>query len=254
MTLSRTLCALLMLLCMPAALHAQSPGRSAYSLQSLRDLDETSFEYCRLLGASRAPDSPAFAAVGTIETSGSSTTVTEEVSGTLPFENVSVGDELEIRSSEHVVVAAAVVTRVGEIFRRVVTAKASGASITVHTALNITKATFTYRKLECGTAATNGWVPTGGSSSVSFSIHVDQINTTSGVTVQAECENIGSSSSPIPLWSKVYTTATDDLVEFIGVQCDRMRVGSKLTSTDDGSDTGAAAEQISLYVRGRMEQ
>jgi hypothetical protein len=254
MRLRTTLAALAAALALLSPAMAQSPGRRSYSLQSLRDLDETSFEYCRFNGTALTPNSSAFVGNGTVQTVGSSTTVTAETANTLPFGGVSVGDELQLIAKERVISTGTIVANVGDVFRRVVTAKASGDEVTVNAAVDLTSADVLYRKLSCGTTATSGWIPTEAYRDVSFAVHVDQINTTTGVTVQIECENIEASSSAITLWTKTYTTATDDLVEFLSLQCDRMRFGSKMTSTDDGSDAGAAAEQISIYFRGRKEQ
>jgi hypothetical protein len=256
--MKRLLC-IVALLALAAPASAQVFGKTvAVPLMSLRDSDSVTFEYCVTTGVSgRALDSYRRQPIK-IKTVGSSTTVSAQTAGTKPFLFLSEGDEITVNVPGTSPATEATDQVVGTGTTRVITVRTDDDTVTVNSAIDLSIPAggfgFLWRKLQCGTAATDGWVQTRGMRDVSFSVHVDQINTTTGVTIQAECENVGATSSPISLWAQTYTTATDDLVEFVDLQCDRMRVGVKMTSTDDGVDTGAAAEQISFYMRGRSEQ
>jgi hypothetical protein len=101
----------------------------------------TAYEYCSLFD-------PPQTALGQAKTSGSSTTVTAVtgIGNDTPFSVLGVGDEIYLNGPS--------IAYVGT-----VTAKASGSSITVDTAVNLgTGGTgFMYRTLTCGYGDTFGW-------------------------------------------------------------------------------------------------
>jgi hypothetical protein len=103
--------------------------------------------YCTLSGQGSDPFAGPYPGRGQIETSGSSTTVTGVNAADDVFTDIGVGDVLFTR------------TGAGVTSLRVVTAKASVDSITVNTAIDLTGGVnWTYKKLACGTSATDGWI------------------------------------------------------------------------------------------------
>jgi hypothetical protein len=223
-------------------------------MQSLRDLDSASYEYCRTLGVgtgagaaiSRNRPSPV-----RVTTSGSSTTVAAVVSGTAPFREIVVGDIVSFGA-------------VGAMLEseRLVTAKASDDSITVNAAVQLDQpvtgssngVTFTWRRLECGTGAENGWVYLGGQDVAAFHLSIDQMNVSAGgIDVRVECRAYGPSAVPNQIFLNNYTTAgipSGRAVYTISrVPYDECRVGTKL-GTDDGGDTGGNAEQVTITFYG----
>jgi hypothetical protein len=190
------------------------------------------------------PD-PGTAGTALIEAS-ASTTVTA-VSGT-PFANVSVGDMLIIKNSD------------GVVYKKSVIAKATGASITVSLpAITLTNASFTWRKLAGGTAATNGGFPMSGFQTFTVQVVVDQISLGSGdINVWLECR-----ASPDATWAPAYPVAvppaaqTPFSVTAVGSYLlqsqgavESCRVGLNIDGTDDGADTGSNAEYVSIFTIG----
>lgn len=206
------------------------------------DLDSDSYTYCRLEGQGDRVDGPGLVGPAAILTSGSSTTVSEATASTNPFTNVAVGDVIIVDGN---VVA--------------VTARASAASITVDTAINLTAGkTFQYFKHACGTAATDGWVTVGPTDSVILGFELNQEDTTSGVDVRWECKAAVPSAQPVQVYpdnsagaaTKTYTAAGIDARTWVNIDVavSACRIGFKVTSTDDGTDTGAARESINAYA------
>jgi hypothetical protein len=208
------------------------------------DLDATTYTYPLTSPAIMGPGQRAV-------TSGASTTVTNCALCTAPFAGVAVGDVIIFFVNDTQVY-------------RYVTAKASDISITVDTAIDLsTNGTvgysFVYRTVTIGTGATNGWFQVGGggiSSAVTYQI--DQLNATGGVDVRIECRMSSSASglsAPISVFERNVTTAGIGTAASTGrttveilphfTDC---RVGMKFGSADDGTDTGAAAEVINIYV------
>ena len=176
-----------------------------------------------------------------------STTVTA-VSGT-PFANVSVGDMLIITNSDNVVTNKSVL------------AKASGASITVSLpAITLSNASFRWRKMQSGTAVTNGGFPVSDYSTLTVEVSVEQLSLASGgINISLECR-----ANPSAAWAPAYPVAVPPaaqvpfnvtavgsyLLTSIGVY-DSCRVALKLTGADDASgDAGTFAEDISIYSLG----
>lgn len=181
-----------------------------------------------------------------------STTVTA-VSGT-PFANVSVGDVLIVTNSD------------GQIFMKNVNAKASSVSITVNTpAITLTNAAFKWRKLQKGTADTNGSFPTDGYSALTVQVTVDQLNLASGgIDIRLQCRAMDNVAGvEVDDWAPAYPVAVPPaaqvpfnvtavgsyLLTSIGVYSS-CRVGLRLTGADDGVDTALLAEQITIISIG----
>jgi len=236
--------AALSLLMVPALGHAQGRDTNRIFIEKY-DLDATTTTYC-VTGDSVGRGAN-FAT-----TSGASTTVTA-VSGT-PFDAVAVGDTLYFNLASGRVV-------------RYITAKADGTSITIDTAITLTATTgnpFDYRNASCGTAATSGWMNVEGYDFKTLILQIDQLNVTGGISVKWQCRGKGDQVAPVDVYPGVsgtcpggtlssgfcnYTAVTGFalVIEEPWTEC---RVGMKIGSADDGTDTGSAAENINIYFTG----
>jgi hypothetical protein len=197
----------------------------------------TGYIYCSL--------GDALTASGRIKTSSSSTTVTA-VTGLgqdTPFDQIGVGDEI-----------------VANGLRRTVTAKASGASITVG-ALAIdfsgngaaTGFAWQYRTLTCGYADTNGWINVKpGLKNVGLAVLAGA--NTGGITYSIETDMRGGAGTPLQLATGTLTTLvvpglpdrTSSATYLIADAVSRVRLGLKFATTDDVSDT--VPEAIEAYL------
>lgn len=117
-----------------------------------------------------------------IKTAGSSTTVTEETASTNPFTSIAVGDML--------IVAPAGGTQTNLL----VTARASAASITVDTAIDLSAgASFRYYRGERGTTATSGWLRVSSDGEKTWSWTISTINATNiQVIIQCQDDYVGA--------------------------------------------------------------
>lgn len=228
---------------------AQSTLVTRHILYALYDLDATTDISCSF-GSEVVTG-------GLATTSGSNTTTTS-VSSSGVFGSIAVGD---------VIWAAISGSKTG----RVVTARASADSATVDTAWTLPAAgvTLRYQKPTC--AATGGWVTVGeGYSLMNFFINLSQVSLTSGgVGLKIEGRDSPISTAPaVNLWPGedsadakcssgtfasgycVFTAVASFSVTNSKVHVPyQVRLVSILTDTDDGTDTGADAEQLSAHVQ-----
>lgn len=214
------------------------------------DLDATSYTFCTMLGegqgaAARAIQSPR-GSLGNITTSGSSTTTTSFTASVEVFGPLAVGDLIGVIQSN-------------DVLWRYVTAKASASSITVDTAWDLedtdhaTGYQFFWRDRTCGTAATDGWFPVNGVHVGNFQIQVSQISVTGGIDYKVECKVDQYTASPVTIIGATNVTAVGYTGNVFYEPWEYCRVGLKIGSADDGSDTGADAEKVSVFFVGRTE-
>lgn len=235
---------------------AQSLNVSRRITLALYDLDSTTD-----IGCSYGPPIPI--TTDLITTSGSSATTTS-VNTRAPFARASVGDLITVN-----VATPNVNTTASTLFNRVITAKASSNSITVDSVWTLPTAgtTFFLSILTCGANA--GWIPvTASQRTAEIAIQIAQQNTTTGISMKIEgmdCDdtnicvarnlwpglNAGAAQCGAGTYSSgycVYTTAVNPPVFSTDgmIHPTFMRVVMKLTSTDDGGDTGVNAEKINI--------
>jgi len=158
----------------------------------LYDLDATSITYCRVTNLNGDPfGQPITVTAGRLDSSGSSTTIVEETVGTNPFLAVAVGDILVANTGDEA-------TKYG-----VVTAKASAASITIHSARDWSAGySFGILRPACGTAATSGWIdlPAKYENKV-IGFHLTQISgVTGGIDFRVECKGGYPNAQPNPVY------------------------------------------------------
>lgn len=218
---------------------AQVANEDSLVLASRYDLDSASLIYCATTGingtsSDRNREPPQGAA--RVASAASSTTVTS--TGTLgSFTNVAVGDILFINVR-------------GVTQYRTVTARASANSITIGTLLStvaVTDATFSYRRLACGTADTSGAFPVTGVHALTVQVVLAQEVSTS-TDYQIECRLLG----PNTAWSIVNgpnnDTSTFNDIFATDLPFDECRVGLKV-NTDDGDDLTTNAEQFTVIAK-----
>lgn len=235
------------------AFPAFGAGREQLLLNAIYDLDATDPTYCVTTGVGGQVRSGAIPVDQLVTTSGSSTTVAVVASTADPFLNVAVGDILIFPRTYSATTGGIINTRE----ERVVTARASADSITVNAAIELPVAgtTFSYREPSCGTAATSGWVPVQNLSDVTFTINIAQLSVGSGgVAVTVECRNLGVGAGANTIFAPTAYTTTGVRSFIIVEPWSECRVGIELSGADDGSDTGADAEQITIQMVARVEE
>lgn len=159
------------------------------ALALIYDVDSATLTYCTLSPGPFAAQVPVAAQ---IKTTGSSTTVVEVTSGTNPFAGVVVGDVLIIQTPTATNPSATTVVAV--------TAKASAASITVDTAINITGNNFGFYHHLCGTTDNDGWFSTSAAAQrVALTVQYDQGDLTA-LVVRWECKAAGAGANPVVLY------------------------------------------------------
>lgn len=200
------------------------------------DLTATSYTYCRYLGLNGDPWANShIPGRSRIKTSGSSTTVTEYVTGDNPFTEISVGDILYIQQPYGAPEAP-----------RLVTARASAASITVDTAIDLSATggfSWTWRKQSCGSTISDGWFPVGNFYTLTFSTEWATKNATS-LEAQVECRLGNVSASPTIINSASLSAVGNNTVIITDGVFDSCRLGLKLTT-----DTGAQSVYANVGMK-----
>jgi hypothetical protein len=157
----------------------------------LYDVDSSGLTYCVMTGQNSDPFAVARVGTSNIKTTGTSTTLTEFTSGALPFTNLSVGDTIVVPKDNSAVPTQQTV---------MITAKASGASITVSgSGLTLTGTLghpFNWLKQTCGTAITDGWATVSGHKTVLMTSQYEQ-GDLDGLRVRWECKASGVGAQPV---------------------------------------------------------
>lgn len=188
-----------LLLGMASLASAQTPPDEIHSwpLAVLYNVQAVSpaYIYCRTEGVARvANDDNRRQTTTPVTAAANSTTLAAVTSGTLPFANLAVGDIIYVQDPFQA-------TR-GNTLEKVITAKASGDSVTLSSVISVTTAftgnSFEFRKRQCGTTAAFGWFPVEGYRPVKFSVASNTIGATS-VDIRAECREQGEDAQPYPV-------------------------------------------------------
>jgi hypothetical protein len=220
-----------------------------FPLFSTYDLDSTSYIYCVTAGE-RGQVLNAGSNNG-VRISVTSTAATATVASSAPFAAVDVGDEITIITPSG--------ANAGLPQYKLVTARADANNITLDSALtaDVTNVQFSWRDRTCGTGATNGWFPVHGFGVIKASFIVTQISVgANSVDMKVECRDSQVGADPTVIYgpglsnyrSGGYTAANqnDAVVElYPWSEC---RMGLRINTADDGSDTGADAEKLSGKV------
>lgn len=243
---------LALLLTAPSYAQVVGPNYKAVFVTAY-DIDTADPIFCVTTGQNGSPWAAPRIGSGTggnnIKTSGSSTTVTEVTTDSLPFTLLSVGDQIFVNGNT-----------------RYITAKASGASITVNSAVNIENGgsgyPFTWNKVSCGTAITDGWIPVADAREVTVKIQVDQLNVTGGINAKIQCKDNNQDITVFQVYPDPADTATAEChtMNFTAVNAcayivpgtwDACRVSLDIGTADDGGDLTTNAEDITATIHAR---
>jgi hypothetical protein len=174
-----------------ASTYAQGAAKDG-TLALLYDVEVTDLTYCTLQSQAGGPFGAPIPVATSIKTTGSSTTVVEVTASSNPFTGIVVGDVLVIDTPTATDASAKTIVAV--------TAKASNASITVDTAINITGNHFGFYHHLCGTTVNDGWVAMGaGALRVGLLVQYDQGDLTA-LVVRWECKAAGAGSAPVIIY------------------------------------------------------
>lgn len=242
--MKKRIAVLFALLLASASARSQTVGQEQVANFMYRyDLDSATLTFCKLQGQNGDPYGGDKQVLAKIKTTGSSTSVTENTAGQNPFSDVAVGDVIAVRRAT------------GVVDRRIVVTRTDAANVVVESAVDWSGGfAFGYRTLTCGTTATDGWVDASGSNNITIQFQIDQANTTTGIDWRIECKGAGIGSLADPVYpASGFITVTNASTPYVSAayvngRWSACRVGVKLTSTDDGGDTGANAEQITAFI------
>lgn len=218
------------------------------------DLDATSTTYCVLNGQNGDPFGDGIKGTSTIKTTGSSTTVDASDTDDDPFDLLGVGDVISVRKKDGTVDNVAIV------------AKASADQVTVSDEVNWAQGFhWTWKDLACGTTVDDGWISLSHLTDVTIAFQMEQADVdTNGIDVVWECKDgfIGAEIVQVFPDNTSAAAVTNFLEGVAGTKEGRRavyipeahsacRVGLVINTADDGTDTGAAAEEITIGLTGR---
>jgi hypothetical protein len=272
----------LALLALPFTARAAERDAFQFPLAIDYDLDSADFVYPASQGrplGTLAATSRVNSALATltsnvkVQTSGVSTTVAASTASTEPFAALQAGDFIRLRMTGPPAAPgtwAVDTLQTGDTPWLKVTAKASANSITVSKAINIVApgVGFEWRRATVGAEVGYGWIPMRGFDKAVFRLAIQQESTTDGISARVECRQD---------WPGTETASYDIVYPYPGATCNfgtlatnecvftdaglsgrlavtidnanvwhECRMGIQLTSTDDGGDTGADMEQVSI--------
>lgn len=255
----RLLALLSAFLALPAISHAQSGGLVSGLLFGRYDLDATSYTFCRLQGqgGGTSPLPQAFQLPAAVETVGSSTTFTASTAATAPFRDVVAGDVL-------VIPIGAGVTATPVTVLRSIVSKTSSDEVVVDEAydLGTTGVVLSALSQKCGTGEQDGWQNVSALRNVQATVQIDQMSGAGGIDVQWWCRSAQPDAKAVQYYpdnsagaaTRNYTAAGTEartIVAFVDeASCAQIRVGMLWHTNDDGADTGADRERITVTVSG----
>lgn len=230
------------------------------------DVDSGTENFVKLTGADGTvfgADRVVQTAGAKISTSGSSTTVSATTALTVPFADLGVGDIILVKIGPDAAPSI-----------RYITAKASGDSVTVNTAIDLsadaTGYFFKWRKKVSGTTAADGWFDVSTLSPLDRTITVqyDQgdldallvrwqcrvrsLDTQPVTVYPGESDGCGTGGTLASGFCSFATAGVDSrLAVVVGGKWDECRVGLKFAASD-ASDAGANLEQVTVTVYGSL--
>lgn len=223
------------------------------------DLDATSITYCRSEGKNGDPFGPPMSRDYLVDNAGSETAVTSATADQDVFLGMARGDVMFIT-------VAAVQ------YPRGVLTYTDTENIVVDEAIDLSAADypFTWRRNNCGTAVTDGWVNIGGMDDVTVGIFLKQyVGDGNGIDFRLEgtVQTPDGTTNIVQLWPTDKTVDGAATVQnilntgitaniFINVQepIDQIRLGMFHNTADDGADLTTNAEQITAVVFGNINQ
>lgn len=209
-----TLALLLSVLLTSAAAWAQTKTSDNANFAYKYDVASATVTYCRLEGQNSDPFGQMISGRGTVETSGSSVTITGVNAADDVFIDVGVGDLFSVRDSQ------------GNVSNRVVVTNADNDTITVDTAITLADAVWQWKRLVCGTAATNGWIDVGGWFHINLTVQYDAGDVTA-LSAIWECKGAAVGAAAQRVYPGIASDCGDGTLN--GTVCEFTTVGDQLT-------------------------
>lgn len=128
--------------------------------------------------------------------------------------------------------------------------KTDNNTVTFDRSLDLTQsgcATYRYRKVEAGTAATDGWFSVAGYSHVTVQVDIPQMVVTGGIDVKMECKAAHSVGVSTVLASSNISAASAFAVSILE-PWDVCRVGFRIVTSDSDATPSTDNEKISVFA------
>jgi len=185
------------------------------------DVADTSYTYGSL--------SNPISATKYLTTSGSSTTVSELNAADNVFQGFGVGWIIEVNVDGATTV------------RTITSVSSAPDSVTVDSAVNWQNSdagrAFAFRQFANGTGASDGWFDVGNLDEKTLEVYVSTFNAGTSIDVTLEGRiTAGPTLQASTIWSKSYTAAAQNDIIPIIEDVDQIRVGFKLTGSDNGTN------------------
>jgi hypothetical protein len=176
---------------------------------------------------------------GKAKTTGSSTSLTSATALSGAFAGVAVADLIRVQVN-------------GVMYERTVTTVTDIDNIVVDAAINLAAGyMFQYAHMTCGTGSESGWFAVDDCENALVVVDVRQDTMTGGVVGTVYCRMTDSYvSTPQSIGTNTWATATPaSWKQLVSDPWDQCRVGLKVGTSDDATDTGTDKEVIAAYVR-----
>ena len=247
----KRLVAILLLGVMVGSSYAREVAHANFTY--LYDLDATAITYCKVLGAGGSPFNGPKPGDGTV----TSTSTTLDFTTADATSNMGTND--------------IILTNVDNVVQKlIVLSVTDGNTVVVRTAPSpaLTAAQFSWYDTECGTAATSGWISLEELEPGSHvTLAIIQANVTGGIDVRGECRGAYLGATANQVFPACTTGACGTVQNYAGtvgitstttiaeltMACEEFRVGLLINTADDGGDTGANAEQITIGLSGVVD-
>jgi hypothetical protein len=246
---------LLLLLATPAL-----ADESVFGYFTVRyDLDATSITYCRSEGQRGDPFAPNKPNDYLVDNAGSETAVTSATAGEDVFLGMAAGDVIFI-TVDQVVYPRGIVTYTDT------------ENIVVDEAIDLSGSDYpiTWRRNNCGTAVTDGWLDIGNQNDVTITFFLKQyVGDGNGLDIRVEgtVESPDGTTNLVQLWPtgktvggaatvQNFTTAgiATNIMINVPEPVQKVRIGMLHNTADDGGDLTTNAEQITGIVHGRVHR
>jgi len=225
------------------------------------DLDATAITYCRCEGVDGNPFGAPMPVEYLVDNGGSSTAVTSATAGQPVFAGMARGDVIFISIG-------------GVLYPRGIVTYTDSENIVVDEAIDLSAADYpiTWKKNNCGTAVTSGWISTAGLEQATVGFFVKQfVGDTNGLDVRIEGTVVTAdgTTNVVQLWPSGKTVAgaatvqsfstggvdptagiTSNLFVNITAAVQEVRVGMFHNTADDGNDLTTNAEEITVILFG----
>ena len=202
--------AALLLMAIPAFAQEHKSANFAYKY----DVASDTMTYCATNGVGGDPYGSFISGSGTVETSGSNTTVTGVDAAADVFASVNPGDIFSVRFPN------------GNTENRVIVTNADADTITVDTNIDLSAGyTWSYKSITCGTSVADGWITVAGFPTVMLGFQYDAGDVTAAAMTM-ECKSGAIGAIPVRVYPGVSSDCGDGTLN--GTVCEFTTVGDSL--------------------------